>query len=263
MPAYLVFNELSAANLAPDQAAGKRHLDNFSDVILDGRVSAKRILVIPGAFLQTQISLGYSIGRWLAEYTYGDRDRRQLLKLLFDRSIEYSLCIPQEDLESAEIQYECMGSATLGLATALLADGLAVSLCSADHWDVPSVDVERSWIGSHDIETEIRSVPHACRRGHLDFNAEWLKRTQSPPPANGNELWKQKALLFPNLDFCDSVEEQLALLGGSDRRFKAAMRGLHDLQKYCDTWDTGNFDIKALVRASGESASTLQKYSDE
>ena len=78
------------------------------------------------------------------------------------------------------------------------------------------------------------------------------------------ELWKERSsALFQNLDFCDSVEEQLTWLGSSDRRFKAALRGLQDLQTYCETWNTGNFDIKALVRASGESPSTLQMYSEQ
>jgi hypothetical protein len=144
-----------------------------------------------------------------------------------------------------------------------LADGLAVSLWSDEEWDVPSVNIEKLWLGSRDIQTDIRAVPHACQTAHLDDHAEWLRRTQSPPPVNGIELWREKTTLFPNLDFCDSVEEQLKPLGGNDRRFKAAMRGLQDLQNYCITWDTGNFDIKALVRASGESATTLQMYSEE
>jgi hypothetical protein len=65
------------------------------------------------------------------------------------------------------------------------------------------------------------------------------------------------------LDFCTCVEAQLVNLGSADRRFKAALRGLHDLQNYCAGWVTGYFDIKALVRASGESQTTLQMYSGE
>jgi hypothetical protein len=41
------------------------------------------------------------------------------------------------------------------------------------------------------------------------------------------------------------------------------LRGLRDLQNYCDLWDTDNFDIHSLANASGESQSTLNRYSEE
>jgi hypothetical protein len=36
-----------------------------------------------------------------------------------------------------------------------------------------------------------------------------------------------------------------------------------DLQRYCESWDSGGFDIHQLANASGESESTLDMYSDE
>jgi len=263
MPAYLVFNELSAEVAAPDLTTAKKCLDGFSQVVLDGRIAERRTLVTPPQFIRMHIAVGYSVGRWVAEYADPDRERRQRLKLLVDRSIEYATCIPDNDLQSAEVEYRCMGREARGLATALLADGLAVSLWSDERWNVPSLDVEKSWTGLKDVETEVRPVPHACQTAQLDIHTEWLGRTRSPLPANGFDLWQEKAALFPSLDFCDSVEEQLRSLGGTDRRFKAAMRALQDLQNYCMTWATGYFDVKALIRASGESATTLQMYSEE
>ena len=44
---------------------------------------------------------------------------------------------------------------------------------------------------------------------HLEDHAEWLRRIQTPPPANGSQLWNQRASLFPSLEFCDSVEDQV------------------------------------------------------
>lgn len=88
-------------------------------------------------------------------------------------------------------------------------------------------------------------------------------RKKPPLPVNGVELWNERLSLFPNLDFCGAVEPQIKSLGGNDPRFKAVMRGPGDLQVYCDSWDTENFDIKQLSNASGESESTLNKYSAE
>jgi hypothetical protein len=90
-----------------------------------------------------------------------------------------------------------------------------------------------------------------------------LRRTQTPPPANGLQLWDQRTFLFPSLDFCDSVEDQVKALGGDGRPLRAALRGLRDLQNYCEAWSAGAFDIRQLNRASGESGPTLEMYREE
>lgn len=90
-----------------------------------------------------------------------------------------------------------------------------------------------------------------------------LQRTQPITPANGLALWIDRALFFPSLDFCSSVEHQITNLAGGEPSFKAIYRGFQDLQSYCDSWTTPNFDIHRLSNASGESRSTLAMYSRE
>jgi len=238
-------------------------MDELSDLLLDPRLGQRRVLVTPDGFSQLHVSDGYPIGRWIGECVPADRDRRLRIGLLVDRSMLYRECLSVDDLELGDAEYRCTGQIAHGLSTACLVDGLAVSLRTGEPWDVASVTIEKSWIDGDDVKTRALDVAHACRAAHLASHTDWLSRVQSPPPANGLELWNDRGRRFPNLDFFDSVERQITSLGGNEPRFKAVSRGLQDLQNYCTSWNTGNFNIKGVPHASGESVSTLNMYSEE
>jgi hypothetical protein len=216
--------------------------------------------VTPDRFVQLHVSEAYSIGRWIAEYNPPDRDRRVRIKQLFDRRIEYGDCV---ESNGEAVEYTCSGSVVRGLSTAFLADGLAVSLLSDDRWDVARVRVEKSWIDGEKIEVRQLDVIHAGRLAHVETHAEWLRRIQTPPPTSGLDLWNQRESLFSRLDFCESAVDQIKNLGGDGPTFRAVVRGLQDLQNYCETWSSGGFDIHAFNNASGESRPTMQTYRDE
>jgi hypothetical protein len=187
----------------------------------------------------------------------------QRVKTLVDRRSYYADCDPAGELESPDIEYKFAGREAQGLFVAFSMDGLAVSLSSHDLWNVAWIQVEKSWIDNQDVQSRTLSVEHACRAIHLDAHAQWLLEKEPSPPANGVELWDGRLSLFPSLEFCGAVESQIKSLGGNEPRFKAVVRGLGDLQIYCDSWDTENFDINRLSNASGESESTLNMYSNE
>ena len=263
MATFLVFNELSATIKAVDQVVGRRYLDDLSEILLDRRIGGRKVLVAPAPFHQLQVSAGYPVGRWLATYSLRDSDKRQRIKLLVDRSLDYGECVWSEQPDLDEVEYRCSGESARGLSTSILLDGLAVSLWSSEQWNVSTVKIEKSWLEGEDVLTRTVDVSHACRVAHLDDHTDWLRRLWTPPPTSGLQLWEQRASLFPRLDFCDAVGDQIKALGGDGRRFRAVLRGLRDLQNYCESWSAGDLDIHSLNRASGESTSTMNKYSGE
>lgn len=261
MIALLVFNELSCKPFAAGLANGKLRLDRLARLILDARIKGKRALVGPRHFLQLEAAPGYSIGRWMSQIE--DRDRRLRLKALADHRMDYLDCDLGGDLASQNIECRCDGESAECLYTAYSAGGLAVSLLSCARWDVATVRIEKAWIENEEVCVRSLEVLHAADASHLDAHDRWLRRLQTPAPVSGTQLWEQRATLFPNLDFCDSTELQIKTLGGDGPRFREALRGLSDLQKYCDGWITPNFDIHSLNNSAGESEATLAAYGDE
>lgn len=262
MTVCLVFNELSvsAQQMAPTTDAAQSQMVMFSDILLDARIKGKKQFVAPPGFHQLQIAAGYSVGRWLTDRHWGDQDRRVRIKTLIDKCDYYQECVPPEELEFQEVEYRCACEAARGLFVAFSLSGLAVSLSSDKRWDSAFIELEKCWLDSTDVQSCIVTVLHASRTDHLDTHCDWLRRHEPPPPTNGVELWENRDWLFPKLDFCESVEDQIKTLRSDDQSFRAIARGLHDLQNYCAAWDTQNFDIRRLNNASGESESTLQMY---
>lgn len=256
----LVFNELSVPEPPQKTYEVTQWLERFFDILLDPRCGTSRILATPPNFLQYLVTESCTLGRWLKTYR-GDEVKRRRISLLIDKRRDFATF----DLKDDDVEYRYSGRVALGLSLAHCESALAISFCSEEQWNVPAVSVEKSWATETDVETRALNVPHASRPLHLDFHGERLK-LWTTGPVNGNDLWARKAELFPQLDFCDSVEPQICALNGGEQRFKVTCRGLADLQSYCESWNTPNFDIHHLGNskyASGESQTTLNMYSRE
>jgi|SRR5579872_2918549 len=263
MAVLLVFNELSAIQMAPNIADAQRLLEEFSGIMVDQRIRGRRVFVAPSHFLALQVSAGYSIGRWLTEYRAGDHERRLRIKTLLDRRSDYTDFIPANEFDAADVEYRYAGQTPKGLVVAFSLDGLALSFWSNDQWNITRLELEKHWIEGDELQRRTFSVLHACQAAHLEAHAEWLRRHEPPPPQDGMELWREKDSLLPSMDFCHSAEDQIKKLRANDPRYRSVLRGLCDLQNYCNSWQNNNFDIHQLANASGESKPTLDMYSEE
>ena len=59
-------------------------------------------------------------------------------------------------------------------------------------------------------------------------------------------FWDDREKLFPNLVFCDKVWRQIQHLSVEDDRFKLMDEKLKVLDRFVNTWKTGNFEYKNL-----------------
>lgn len=262
MALLMAFNELSATPIAPDRQSGRRRLEQFCDILVDRRLSGHRKFAAPPYFLQLPASAGYSVGKWLSSFEIENHEKRMRIKMLVDRFIAFAT-FKDEELNPEDVEYKFCGEQAQGLSLAYRENGIAVSFDSAPQWKKSFVGIEKSWVGDEDVETRTLEIPHASSVGHLDEHGPWLMGRLVMPPSNGKQIWADRTDLFPSLDFCCSVEDEITRLAGGERHFKAAWKGLNDLQRYCESWSTPYFDIHQLVNASGESVSTLNMYSEE
>ncbi len=219
------------------------------------------ILVAPQSFLQLMVSAGCSVGRWLSMRRGGDSEERIFVKRIIDKRRSFAE-YPASPESDGDTEYDWQGQSAEGLAIACREGGLAISFPSEEQWHAPTLPVSKMWIEGDDLRSIDCTVPHASTLDHLDVHATFLDRFQTDPK-DGEDLWRRRAELFGNLDFCDSVADQVRHLSGNDPLYNTLLRGLRDLQAYCESWSTPNFDIRRLVRASGESVSTLARYSAE
>ena len=263
MSPFLVFNELSATQLAPTLDVAATWLSDWFDLALDQRVSHPRVLVVPDHFLQMPVGRGFSVGRWLSVQPPDTQEKRILVKLLLDKRWDFDTCLNNLGVGLEDVEYLRAGEGARGLSVAHCADGLALSFRSDEDWDEHSVSVDKTWIEGNDVQSRPVEVRHASQPHHLDWHKEWLARQRNTAPSNGEMFWEERVAIFPRLDFCSSVEDQILMLSGNDQRFKDIWRGLQLLQSYCEKWDSPSFDIHSAGNASGESRPTLEKYSQE
>ena len=91
-----------------------------------------------------------------------------------------------------------------------------MSVNSADFWNCIYLDLD---IISIDEDDKKITIVHASRKEHLQDHIEWIKN-RIYSSIDGRALWDQKDDLFPNLQFSDSVKNQLQSLSISNTNFQ-------------------------------------------
>jgi hypothetical protein len=143
-------------------------------------------------------------------------------------------------------------------------DHLAVSLDSEKCWRFSSLEVEVRYLaldGTDELVNEWVTAKHACCPEHMAEHAGWIQRRTAISIRSGSDIWDRRGELFPHLQFCASVGEQLAAVLSGDLKLGQIMKKLHLLEVFCQDWSTGAFnDATIPCKVTPESPETLARY---
>ena len=259
MSVEMVFNELSMAVPFESKQVARVKMTQFIDTLLAAASQgAKRKLCTTDSFNFLQLSSNYQIVQWRNDSEV-EREERSFLRALQDRHDP-----PLPEIADVSIDTHYGGTRSVGLEYAAVFEALAVSLQSEEQWNCDRLSLTVIKLEEGGLAEESVDVYHASSRTHVLSHTSWLKSRSRTNVIDGNDLWARRSELLPNLEFCDSVADQLAMLKQGNPMLRSVVGRLFELQDYCQSWQSGPFVSTQLpCKATTESQSTLQQYSLE
>lgn len=266
----LVLNELSFHYPAPSIAEARQRMSRFIKTFITatGEYKLERILRMQDESINSlELAPGYPLARWRNDTEVGREERGFLRRL----TAKHPYLVEHAKAEDAALTMECYWNNTqaIGLRAALLLDTLAISLLSDPVWDTSRVEVMIQELDSEGEWSEYtEQVYHISTIHHLRELAPWItqrqqaeRKQQYQDIQTGAALWEQRNTLFPLLEFCPVVQEQLHVHAPQHNDLKAISQRLLYLEQYSQQWQEsgGNFDTQHLPgNVSPESPATLQ-----
>ena len=114
-----------------------------------------------------------------------------------------------------------------------------------------------SYDESGNSEEDIVSVPHASKPLHIQMLQTWLQERIIRQIHDGKDLWNRREELFPFLIFCPDAGNNLRELQNGSPLLHQVTERLFTLNDVCKTWQSGNFPLSAIPKASPESHATM------
>lgn len=242
MTRLAVVNELSFAPQLEDAEAALV-FSAFVDLVLCARRRLKGIALlshIPLADLC--IGVTYPVGKWLGAHG-ANRDKWRAVKALANRA-PYSAALSEAEMRAfGDLERAFRGQEALGLGMAGWLETLALSapsqaLWDADHLEVVLLSLDESEADGELVVVEERlQVRHAATDAHLVTHQTWWD-TVAVAPLSPEQLWQDRAVLFPRIRFLPRVEDQLRRIGADHPWFDQISRRLREIDDAASEWRT-------------------------
>ncbi|MBF0421963.1 MAG: hypothetical protein HQL73_03115 [Magnetococcales bacterium] len=258
----MVFNERSLECLAPSLEEARARGTDFVDTLAATRKHrVNRQLRTQKAFIESLLAKKYSWRDWINDPVV-NREKRLYLKSLATRApFLDGLHDAQDQSMACDVLFK--GSKAEGLGAAYFINGLSVSLMSEPCWNADSLSATVCELDEDGelIQSEIK-IHHASHSSHMETHVGWIQETFEKSVSSGSDLWERREQFFPSLDFCEKIQEQMLNLPKDV--LSSFIRGLSCLEKYCQGWVSGGFNLFALgCQASSEGEVAKKQFKAE
>lgn len=250
-------NELSFPNGPLDEAAAREAAKRLIETLRAlRRVHASAALHSSSPLPQIQMGDGLWLGGLFGDPEY--RDEWRFLRAFENRA---PFRIGLGDTFGMDSEYHFQGTPADGLGLAHTVKTLGVSF-GFDPWFQSTIALERTYlIENGESEEEAVEVKHVSLPEHVDTHDEWLRRQPLLAIADGNELWAERATLFPHLRFLPRSEGQVRDFKPGELRFLSAASALMDLELAISAWDTtADAQPKFLSKTTPEHETRRKKF---
>jgi len=255
MDLEMVLNELSLHSPANDILTAQQWMVGLIETInVAAGHGVKKVVHVDRDLNGMLLAPNYPLASWRNDNQV-DKDTRRFFKTL---TTKLSL-IP----DLPEFWYQTVQANGLGFA--FQHEHLAISFMSRSDWNLSHLGLEiRDLDESGELITEHVEVFHASHSDHVLEHADWIKNRTHINIRNGSDIWNYKEELFPNLQFCDSVGEQIKKLLHGNLMLQPIMKRLNELENYCQNWHDSPFDPEKIAsKVSLESEATLNKFGQQ
>lgn len=263
-----VLNDTSFATHAPDVASARIWMANMLESVatLVEYYGAERTLRSEQWLDEIMLLPDYGISHWRNDSAV-DLDMKRFL-LHIETKCPLLTDLPQE-FASAEDEFLISGFGVDGLpnievpsaGAAMLLGWILASVNSGEPWSNSSVSVTQMRLDPNaDGFVEANAtIPHISSPAHAETVGPWLRKVSRAEVRNADECWAARESLYPNLEFCIEVKQQLASV--QPEVLKTIIDRLADLDETADRW---KIDPSPFPRYGfwmhPESDATLQQY---
>ena len=263
MAIALCFNELSFQTPATSISDARLWIGALTDTLLAFSSQGINVPLRGIAGLHNLPLTGdYPIAKWLNDPVISREHRTYLRNRLTQAPAlrNEDALQSEDDAEVWEVRFNRQSA--IGLGAAFRLDGVAVSFLSDSVWDTPRLAVEVSRLGSDEEVVEAsESIRHAATPRHLDDHASWISDSRRSV-RDFHDMWDRRTILFPSLDFCDSVKKQLEGISPGNPHWHAILKRLWALEDYFRDWSAGAFSPNNIAcKTTQESQVTLDQFS--
>jgi len=260
----MVLNELSLKTPAADEPTARQLMSELISTVRQATITGvNRVLRTADDINHIELAPGYPVARWRNDKAVA-REERQFFRTLTAKAPFWTDVAEaiKNDFDLSDVFHQ--EEEARGLCFALVSDALPVSLNSDNRWDCSHLKLAVTRFEDEELIDENLEIVHASRRNHVQEHAGWIKNRIKITVSDGVELWNRRKELFPSLEFCDQVRQQLKSLSIGNPMLQQVRKRLYELDNYCNIWTAGAFTLDSLpCKATPESESRLQELNQK